>query len=61
MSEMIVVECDYLDGKCLERFEGFSMTASTEAKKNYLQDEGWFVRDNKHYCPAHKEFADIGD
>lgn len=53
MSEMIVVECDYEDGNCIERFSGFSMTASESCRKKYLENEGWLVRDDKHYCPLH--------
>lgn len=53
MSEMIVIQCDYLDGKCSERFEGFSMTSSIRDRESYLQDEGWFAQGDRHYCPAH--------
>ena len=58
MSEMIIVECDYKDGECSERFEGFNPSASESAKQDMLQqDYGWLVIDGKHYCPKHREEA----
>ena len=61
MSEMIIVECDYKDGECSERFEGFSMTGSTDSsRRKYLQKEGWSVNNDEgnHYCPKHKEHTE---
>lgn len=57
MSEMIIVECDYKDGECLERLEGFQLTASERFRHHFLRNEGWLVVGEKHYCPKHKEQA----
>lgn len=58
MSEMLIVECDYKDGECLARFEGFNTeTSDTVRNKMLEEDYGWLVRDGKHYCPSHKEQA----
>jgi len=54
MSEMIVVECDYQDDECAERFEGFSLPTSDRFKQYYLQKKGWLCKDGKHYCPLHR-------
>lgn len=56
MSQMIIIECDYMDGECLKRFEGFTVNASDEAKNKILEEDyGWLVRESKHYCPIHKK------
>lgn len=58
MSEMIIIQCDYKDGECLERFEGFLLTDDNAIFRNkYLSKKGWLVQDSKHYCPEHKEQA----
>jgi hypothetical protein len=53
MSEMIVIECDYKDGECLERFAGFVVEITDRAKKEHLNKIGWLIREGKHYCPLH--------
>lgn len=55
MSEMIIIECDYEDGGCLERFEGFTLLSSKGSRNDILKQAGWLVRDDEHYCPLHKE------
>ncbi|KKL72385.1 hypothetical protein LCGC14_2085410 [marine sediment metagenome] len=55
MSEMVIVECDYRSGECLERFEGFRIEITDRAKHECLTKRGWLVRDGKHYCPKHRE------
>ncbi len=61
MSEMVVIECDYGDGECLERFEGFNLRATDRERQDYLrQEKGWLVQDGKHYCPLHKTEIEKG-
>ena len=55
MSEMIIVECDYKDGECLERYEGFSLQANESFREKNLKEAGWSLQDDKHYCPLHKQ------
>ena len=55
MSEILIIECDFEDGDCTERFDGFSSSASNIFKRGHLLKAGWFISDDKHYCPAHKE------
>ena len=61
MGEMIVVECDYGDGECLERYEGFSMHADRWFRSRMLIKNGWTVVDDKHYCPKHKRKENEND
>ena len=58
MSEMIIVQCDHGDGECNVRFEGFAMNAVEGFRQQYLHLEGWLIRDDKHYCPLHKDEHD---
>ena len=55
MSEMIVIECDYKEGECLERSEGFALSSTDIFRRDYLLKKGWLVQNNKHYCPQHKK------
>ncbi len=57
MSEILIIECDYGDGECLERFDGFMPNIDDTFRKSHLHIEGWLVQDDKHYCPKHKEQA----
>lgn len=54
MSEMIIIECDYIEG-CLERFEGFAVEISDRSKQEHLNRNGWLIREGKHYCPRHRQ------
>ena len=55
MSEMIIIQCDYKDGECNERFEGFGLNTTDSYREQYLIKSGWFVQDDRHFCPLHEQ------
>lgn len=53
MSESIVIDCDYGNGECFERFDGFRITASMNTRDEILESQGWAIVDGDHFCPKH--------